>query len=241
MEDHVKSWADEALAIVPLVDELPAKLIALSVLPATNDATALLEALLRVRKALKLPSPNTSILPISDKLVQVREDLRTSLAALYESVERGICQCLIHGAEHASVVPASAFQGRLQRLDLDHLVGRQVLLGRLDALPATDRIRQQLPDGGYPDGVGVETVVLGPVTASFPTDPVSLRPGQWFYSDEVVSVTKSWRAAWLAREDQARAEQLRQETERRLAWEASEAGKAAALRQQLARLEGVAK
>jgi hypothetical protein len=225
---NITQWADEVEALAALVDELATRLTDLASLPKTDDPQALLEALLRVRTALKLPSPNTSLFPINDRAVQVHEHLRPALVTLFESVERGICQCVQHGAKHPSIVPTSDFWNALHRLDLDHLVGRQVLLAELRVLPANHRLRQLLPEGGYvPDGSGVETVVLGPIKSSYPADPVQLRPGQWFYVDEVVNVTKSWRAARQAMEDRHREQQETEQARRRdeeLAWKNGDRG-----------------
>jgi hypothetical protein len=214
MANHVNDWLAEALAVVPLVDDLPGRLMSLSVLPQTRDAAALLEALLRVRQALRLPSPNTSISPISDKLAQTREDIRPALGALCESLERGICSCIVAGARDDRVVPASDFRGGLHRLDLDHLVGRQVLLGGLSELPVDHPVRKRLPEGGYVLHGGVQAVVLGPVRASYPTDPVPVWPGQWYYLNEIVSVTRQWRQAQLAREAEHQDAELRRRLER---------------------------
>jgi hypothetical protein len=210
---NIEQWASQAELLAGLVDNLPHMLMAAASLPKTDNATELLEALLRVRQALRLPSPNTSFSPLGDKLVQVREDLRPALGQLYASVEKGIAQCVQHGARHPSILPASDFQGALHRLDLDHLVGRQVLLGRLDALPVDHALRRQLPDGGYVMCGGVQAVVLGPVPSAPPDAPLPVQ-GRWYYSSEVTAVTRSWRQTQKSREAEHQEAELRRRLER---------------------------
>jgi hypothetical protein len=210
MNTSIETWMTEAEALAELLENFPARLLAVATLPPSNDPQALLRALLAARKAFGLPSYNASLTPAQDRLVQLPEHFRHPLSNVFTSIERALHQCVAAGARDPSLIAASDFKSALMTVDVPGVLHR-VLLGDVRALSEQHPVRQALPLADAYQSNGTSCVVLGRVLGGgFPGDALPLRPGTWYDAGECLANTRRWRQSQLAREQEAR-DQLERE------------------------------
>jgi hypothetical protein len=224
--------------------------------PTPEMRQAYLKSLLTVRESYDCPSYNISFDPAGEVGAQFEQQLKDQAdlvakqtAAFLRALDGLVAECCRQGAVDERILYTRDFQ-RLFKQPVSQPDGRPAVyvLGDVKSTPPDSHARGLLTDDElFRADDGSLTLVLG-LAPGDPYDPERQpRPAPFYHTARSILDTRRWRARQLADEVGRREYEAQVERDRRMQWEASPAGQAAAqkaevekLRRQVADLEAAA-
>jgi hypothetical protein len=247
----IQAWADTVADLFDQLQSVRWRMGELKEVPKGDlPADERLAVLLSLRDRLKMGTPNSTAkaaeelgLQVAHALAGDEAFLARALATVAWNLDVSIAAALDEGGKNDGVIRTMDF-GRHYYVPFPtaDLSTRPYCCGVIASLPGDHELRRCLPAGGFyraPGDVG-DVLVLGRAqnqAEAIDWEIQVAQPRAWYAKAEALRLTALLRSRQLAEAEAIRREEERQRAERELAWNESPAGKAAALRSQLARLE----